>query len=248
MKNKIIKLFQILINFLAFKKSVFSYIDWPIFSVSSFVIANRLKQLGIEFQTIIDVGANQGQFSVAISKLFPSAKIICIEADDKVIKKLKKNINNLNFQIINSAVGNYCGYAKFNVNNDSQVSSLLELGSERIKYYPKSHVLNKKEIRINKLDNLLKKIQINRTSLLKIDVQGYELNVLKGAKSSLKKIDWCLIEIALANLYEDEPSIEEIILFMNKLSFKFHSILNYHLSPDGKKIIEIDALFRRNNI
>lgn len=240
MKSKLSMIFELLLT----PQALLGYLTWKKFSLASYKIINRAKNAGVKPKTIIDVGANLGQFTVAASQLFPNVLIYSIEPDENIAKILQKNIDRSIVQeVIISAIGNHTGEAVFNINSDSQVSSLLDLGKERIEFFPKTKKVTDVKVPINTLDNLFANTKLTHPILLKIDVQGYEEQVLLGANLFLKKVKWVLVEVAFSNLYVGESDFLSINTLMEKHGFKFIRPLNFHLSPNTNEIIEMDALF-----
>jgi FkbM family methyltransferase len=233
-------------QFLVFPSSFRAILFWPKFSLASFLIVKRLKSIGVNPKTVIDVGANVGQFAIAAHKLFKNVNVISVEANQDAIESFKRNIKNISkIDIISSAAGDYDGSAEFFINSDSQVSSLLELGNIRSALFPKSTVILSKVVPISKLDNLLSNSILNEPILLKLDVQGAEEKVLLGADLTLQRVKWVLIEFGFFDLYKGEPSFDAIYKMMIGHGFIFKGVMNVHLSPDGSKIIEMDALFSK---
>lgn len=221
-------------------------LTWPKFSFASYMINFRLKNSNVEPKTIVDVGANVGQFAVAASKFFNQSMIISIEPDPMVSKELQKNLRgHLNFEVITCAVGNTIGKVKFYKNQDSQVSSILEIGGMRKSLFPESRVTDEVDIPINTLDALFDNRNIESPILVKLDVQGAELMVIDGARDFLNKVKWLVIEIAFVDLYKGEPSFEKICKMLDLHGFEFIKPLNFHASPSGLEIIEMDAFFQR---
>ena len=92
------------------------------------------------------------------------------------------------------------------------------------------------------LSLLLNLYNIPKNTLLKIDTEGYELEVLKGSEKLLKNIDYCIIEVRLENINTYNPS--EIINFLYEKNFIFHKILKIYYAKYG--IDFIDVLFKKN--
>lgn len=223
-----------------------AFLTWPKFSLASYIINSRLKKSNVEPKTIIDVGANIGQFSVAALKLFKQAKIISIEPDPEVAIKLKNNIReNSNTEVIVCAAGDKTGEVKFFRNKDSQVSSIMEIGVIRKNLFPNSKVKAEVNVPMNTLDSLFENRELQKPILLKLDVQGAELKVLNGSKNLLKNVKWIVIEVAFVNLYKGEPSFNELCKILKQYNFNFKKPLNYHISPNRLEIIEMDALFEK---
>lgn len=221
-------------------------LTWPKFSLASYKIVRRLQQAGVAPMTIIDVGANVGQFSVAASKMFVGARLFPIEPDPRVAVKLRGNLDAVAADnLLVTAVGDRCGEATFNVNRDSQVSSLLPLGRDRVASFPDSTVLETITVPLTTLDSLFAGRRLEEPVLLKIDVQGFEDRVIAGAQQLLQQVEWVLMEVAFSSLYDGERDFESIAALMQAANFRFVRPINIHTSPTTGEIIEMDILFRR---
>ena len=80
---------------------------------------------------------------------------------------------------------------------------------------------------------------------MKIDVQGYDFEVLKGAAGLLPQVDFVIVEIGVQLLYEQQASFEEIYDYMRSLGFVYAGDFDQLVSPKDGKILQIDALFCR---
>ncbi|QWE02851.1 FkbM family methyltransferase [Polynucleobacter sp. JS-JIR-II-b4] len=224
--------------------ALLALISWPKFSLASYKIISRAKLAGVVPKTVIDVGANVGQFTVASDKLFKKVNIFPIEPDPRTAIKLKKNAGSrLEENIRVTAIGDIIESGILRVNSDSQVSSLLPLGIDRIESFPASKVIEEICIPITTLDALFNGIHLERPILLKIDAQGYEDRIILGASKTLKNIQWVLIEVSFSKLYDGERDFETIVTLLKKHGFRFIKPLNFHVSPNTGEIIEMDALF-----
>jgi len=221
-------------------------LTWPQFSLAAYRIVTRLRQLGAVPRTVIDVGANIGQFAVACSRIFPEASIFPIEPDPRAAARLKQNLDERTRAHLKiTAVGDRVGQASFNVNRDSQVSSLLPLGQDRILSFPNARVLETITVPMNTLDALFANADLESPVLLKIDVQGFEDRVIAGAARTLEGVRWIVMEIAFGALYEGERDFESIAALVRSAGFSFVRPLDFHVSPRTGQIIEMDALFER---
>jgi len=82
--------------------------------------------------------------------------------------------------------------------------------------------------------------------LIKIDVQGFELEVLKGAESLLKRTDYVFVESGMRRLYQGAPSFAEVYLAMEKCGFHLVTLRAWHRG--NHRLVEADLLFRRNDL
>lgn len=227
-------------------KWVLYAIQGKIFSFSSFEIVTNLKKLKLEFGTIIDAGANGGQFAKACSHFFPSTTIYSFEPlpdQFKHLLELKQKLPNANFY--NLALGNESGVIHFNKNAYGHISSVLEINPDNEHYPHKKEELEKIEVTIEKLDNVIKKSDCLSPTLLKLDVQGYELPVLKGSTELLaESVDFILLEANLESLYKDQPSFTELNSFLNQNGFELYAMLDFNMGKQ-LKYIEIDVLYKK---
>src|SRR6185295_7058530 len=101
---------------------------WPIFSVTSFLMVSRLFRLGLSLGTIVDVGANVGQFAVASAKYFPNASIHSYEPVPECFLRLQRAAARLNnLKACELALSAEVGELSMNVNSHTQSSSVLPL-------------------------------------------------------------------------------------------------------------------------
>jgi len=178
--------------------------------------------------TVIDVGANKGQFAIVANNLFKS-NIYCFEPLSKPFKLLSKIFGKQsNLHLFNIAIGQKIKKARINISYHDDSSSLLPIGSNQLKIFPKTGKVGSEHISIYTLDYFLKnkKINFQENVLLKIDVQGYEYDVLKGAESSLELVKYIYIEVSFLELYSGQKLSDDISLFLIKKGFKLKSIHN----------------------
>ena len=170
------------------KRTEFNYFKNSGDSINKFLIKNIVK----EGDTVIDIGAHIGLYSVFLSKLVgPSGKVICFEPHEQVVKRLYNNllINGLNnYEIHNYGVGDKDEEADFNMVLEEKMfegtvnSSFLENEKIDSNYFDGKFI--KKKTKVKKLDSLFNEQKIK---FIKIDTEGYEFNILVGMKNLIKK-------------------------------------------------------------
>jgi FkbM family methyltransferase len=172
--------------------------------------------------------------------------VIPIEPDPRVVDMLRANLPaEVRENVLVTAVGNTIGTAVFHVNRDPQVSSLLQLGPDRLESFPGSTVVEEITVPVTTLDALFADRTLPVPILLKIDVQGFEDRVITGGPMFLSRIDWVLMEVSFSKLYEGERDFASILELMESRGFRFARPVNFHVSPRTGEIIEMDALFFR---
>jgi FkbM family methyltransferase len=161
---------------------------------------------------------------------------------DPKIEKIFKGKQNIS--TYNLALGNESGTIKFNQNEFGHISSVLNISSDNV-HYPKGNELNQIDVEIKTLDSLSLFDGKNKgTSLLKLDVQGYELEVLKGGEKTLTNLDYILIEANLEQLYVNQPSFTQVNNYLNSKGFELSDMLDFNLGAKNK-YIEIDLLYKK---
>jgi FkbM family methyltransferase len=130
--------------------------------------------------TIFDVGANRGEYSIALSGLFPTARIYAFEPSPNTFKLLVNEVSGVSqIDAVNIGFGNENETTSlYKENSIARIASLTELEVTNSEFTER--------VRIRRLDDYLKDAEIQRIDLLKIDVEGHEWDVLQGAISTLK--------------------------------------------------------------
>ncbi len=218
---------------------------WRPFSVSCFRICHRLKEFGIPFETIVDGGANIGQFARASAETFPQAKVLSFEPLPEIAELLRRNLSdNPRFVVFEAALGRKDGSADLYRNLYSHSSSILPLHPEHNRIFPdtQNRSLSSLKVKLVKLDTVLRNEKIQKPMLLKLDVQGFELEALRGAAKSLGQTTAILLETTFAMLYDGEVSFTQIEEFLRRYGFRF--IQPIDILEDGQnRIAQMDALF-----
>lgn len=205
-----------------------------------------LKSLNI--QTIIDVGANQGQFANKIIKFFPNSNLFCFEPLPGPFNDLmnwKKKQNNNEIYLFNVAVGDTSGSVNINYHvNHSPSSSILPTTDKCHTLYPSTINSTPISIKMDTLDNLLMEEWklLKKNILVKLDVQGYEENVIKGAENILTKATACIVEVCIEKLYKNQPSFETILNKLSIYGYKYKGNLEQIYDECGR-VIYLDAVF-----
>ena len=156
---------------------------------------------------IIDVGANIGLSSAYFKKIYPSCKVIAIEADPDIFNLLKKNTSQFNkIKLLNLAVGDSDGYLDF--------YSDKGMGG-RTRPFKNQKPIRVKSIRLSKIiENEVK------VDLLKIDVEGSELEILKESKELLNRCDKIFIEYH--NFKGEKQYLQDILSILNDCGHEYH--------------------------
>ena len=196
--------------------------------------------------TIIDVGSNKGQFLILIEKIFPNKSIHSFEPIKEMLEKQKKFFNfKKDIFFNNFALGASVSLKEFYITNRTDSSSFLKIVEKENK--SENYIVKaKREMHIQTLDNYFNNKTILQPLLIKMDVQGYELEVLKGSVKILKKTDYLLLEVSENEMYQTQPTESEIIEFLKKFNFRILKASDWHTIKDTN-FKQRDILFKRNN-
>ena len=233
--------------FLSSPSAWFALVSWPKFSLTSHRMILSLMRQGISPKTVIDVGANVGQFAVACNKIFSGATVHSFEPLPECVVKLKQNVVKLaDVCVYPIALGGQSGEVMFHVNSHSHSSSVLALGELHHKAFPHAREMHTIKVPLSTLDFEMRSISLEGPVLLKLDVQGYEPQVLEGATETLKRVDYVLLEASFRQLYEGEKTFMEIARTMQDRGFEFLRPMGWLNDPRTGETLQMDALFTRS--
>lgn len=203
-----------------------------------------IKDMGIK--TVIDIGANNGQSALKFNELFPEAMIYSFEPLIDCYLKLNKRLENVkNFKSFNFALGDEIGESTIFHSKFSPSSSLLKMTKLHEDAFPFTKGEVKEKIRINTLDNVEEGLNLEDNILLKIDVQGFEEKVIKGAKKILNRINIIIIETSFKKLYENQPMFSNIYKLLYEKGFEYSGSLGELINPIDGSILQQDSIFIR---
>jgi FkbM family methyltransferase len=196
---------------------------------------------------VIDVGANTGIYGKEIRRAAYESRIISFEPLTDAFKKLEKNKDkDAKWSVYNFALGAENGNQVINISANSHSSSILEILDTHTKAETTASYVSKQEIQIKTLDSIFKDISgAAKEIYLKIDTQGFELNVLKGAENSLQHIQTIQLEMSLRPLYAGQPLYYDLMDFLH-----FHGYTLIDIEPgfaDLKTgmLLQFDGVFRK---
>ncbi len=200
-------------------------------------------------KTVVDVGANEGQFALKLlNKNYYKGKIISFEPVSSSFQQLLKNSQQAsNWAVVQCAVGDSTGQVPINISQNSVSSSLRKVNAHTVEAEAGTAIVNTEMVSINTLDTLLKAHQWQNDLWLKIDVQGFEREVLQGASETLKQAKVVQIELAVIPSYEQSPYLEEIIATMRASGFLLYSIMNGFRNYKTGQMYEMEGFFIRDN-
>jgi FkbM family methyltransferase len=200
-----------------------------------------------DIQTVIDVGANAGQFARLIHRICPAAKIFSFEPLPDCRAELEATLAQIpGSKAFPIALGETTGNVSMQQSAFSPCSSLLNGTDQLGNDYPEAAIVNPINVSLERLDDVLTQETLDSDILVKLDVQGYEIPVIRGALQTLGRAALVVVEVCFfRKLYEGQPLFDDIYRTLRDLGFTYMgSPEQYPQKCDGR-IVEADAVFER---
>jgi len=200
-----------------------------------------------EIRTVIDVGANTGQFARLIHRICPAAKVLSFEPLPDCRTELEATLAQIpgskSFPI---ALGDTTGTVPMHQSAFSPCSSLLngtpQLGDD----YPDAAIVNPIIVSLERLDDVLTGETLAPGLLVKLDVQGYEIPVIRGALQTLGRAAVVVVEVCFfRKLYQGQPLFDDIYQLLRGLGFTYMGCPEQYPQKSDGRIVEADAVFER---
>ena len=239
LKNEILKIIRSIVNPVGYDIVKFKTTH-PAHIVLSHLNINDIK-------TVLDVGANAGQYSCELRKAGYKGRIISFEPVSEAYRRLLLNAKkDSNWQTFNFALGDTNGNTSINISGHSPSSSLLPMTSLHNDAAPGSEYLSEEEIEIKTLDTIFDTLRISGENVfLKVDTQGYEKKVLDGAVNSLSGISGIQLELSAAELYQGEENYYSLCRFLEERNFHLVRVIPGFSSKKTGEMLQFDAIFFR---
>ncbi len=240
--EKINKLFQILLSFDKFL--IYCLINNLPAGTEHLKFFLNIKKLN----TVVDIGSHKGQFALIAKYFYKKTKVYSFDplksSKIKYTSLLKKKDG---YHFFHNAIGPKNKHAIINISKSTDASSLLNFSNKLVRTYKNVEKVGEERIIIRKLNNCIKKKNIKKPSLLKLDVQGYEIEALKGCNDLLKYFDYIYLECSYIKLYSKQPLYEDISKWLKKKNYVF--VKKFNVSCDYKnKITQADCFFKRSDV
>lgn len=210
---------------------------------------NLIKSIKhFNINSIIDIGANKGQFSLKIIENGFKGKILSFEPlsfEHKVLVEYSQKIKN--WEIAKKcALGDINSKKKFYITGNRESSSLLKILPKHTKLRPDSIIAATEIVEVEKLENFANQIRkFKKNLLLKIDAQGSELDILIGAGKVIDDLNCLFIEVSLVRLYENQALWLDIISYLRDYGFEVWSVDQLLKNNHTGQTYQLDLLFYR---
>ena len=194
----------------------------------------NLKKQHFYPKIILDIGAYEGLWTLAVLEVFPEAKVMMVEAQENK-KAALQEISNRHPGVKYSIALLSAAEGEQKLFRENETGSQVITANEKDE---KSYILLSRQ-----LDVLLEQEAFPYPDFLKLDVQNHELEVLKGASKCLDHAEVCLLEVSLLNFGNAVPLLSEVAAFMKQRGFQAYDISQLMRRPFDKALFQLDMFF-----
>ncbi len=202
-----------------------------------------LKARGLSPELILDVGANEGQWTRMAKRFFPNSSFLLIEPQSEMrqaLNTLCKEFNDVYW--VEAGAGSQAGRLVQTIWDDLHGSSFLPEVKEELLNLGKQ-----REVEIITIDSLIQSRQLKSPELVKLDIQGFELEALKGASSLFGKTEVFILETSLYRFTPNTPTLKDIIAFMDERGYEVYDIPGFLRRPDDGALGQVDIAFAKSH-
>jgi FkbM family methyltransferase len=214
--------------------------------------------LGHSPACIFDVGANDGETALSFSSAFPAAMIYSFEPDPQTFERLTRKTQALkNVHAVNSGLGRTAGKATLIRNRFDATNSLLPSAAGAEEFVAQSDSLDpigSADVAMDSVDDFCERHRIARIEVLKIDTQGYELEVLSGATQTLQTRGVPLIyaEVSFIRYYDGQPLFDEVYRYAYDRGYRMVGIyesgyLTHYYQVGGNALFVHESIGKRRD-
>jgi FkbM family methyltransferase len=190
--------------------------------------------MGFSPKCTLDIGAYEGHWATDYKKIFPDSAILMVEGQfekESHLIKTKQKYSDVDYKI-----------ALLGADNSVVTFNKYETASSVLGEHHETGAM--KEIRdLATLDSLVSGTKFSKPDLIKIDTQGYELEILKGGERTLLSAEFVLLEISLLDIYVNCPLVNDVTEFMAKRGFVLYDICSLMRRPLDGTLFQSDFLF-----
>lgn len=214
-------------------------------------VRNRMKLLALKIReysvgTVLDVGANRGQFAMELRVWGYSGQIVSFEPLSAVYPALQEKARrDENWSVApRMALGSASGQEQINVAQNLDSSSLLPVSQRSIDAAFETHYVGVDKVDVRRLDDVAQE-SWKKPFALKLDTQGFELEVLKGAEKVLEDTVVIITELSLAPLYGGGAKIVDVFQRLESHGFRCIGLMEGFVDAQRNEVLQVDGIFIR---
>jgi FkbM family methyltransferase len=188
-------------------------------------------------KTVYDVGAADGRFAAACAKLKNIESVVAFEPGTEALVHLGKLTQRFDKLVVAPvAVGAKAGPQTFYVARDGRASSCLPPNDALSTLYPGRGLERERIVEVEALDAAVIKRQLPLPDIIKLDTQGYELEVLRGGTKTMETASFCIVECCYEPLYASAPLVGDVFEYFRELGWRNVGTTPSSRSANGKPV------------
>jgi len=195
---------------------------------------------------VLDVGANVGQYAADLFKIGYKGQVVSFEPMSKEYALLKKaSERNAHWLVAERmAIGESNGTIEINISENSVSSSILPLTDYVKENSPSTRYVAKEEVKISTLSDASREyVAKAKNPFLKVDVQGYEEQVLKGAAELMPLLKGIHLEFSLKPLYQNESTMDVMMAMLKQWNFEPWYFTPHTSKDRSGRMMQVDGVF-----
>ena len=198
---------------------------------------NLLRANGFHPRLVLDIGAYTGEWTALCQQIWPQAAVLMIEAHPERARLLEKKAASWSRVKARQALLGSAPKASVPFYEQESASSVLPESAKR----NQASIL----LAMETLDDVLIDTSCGKADLLKLDVQGYELEILRGGRKAIPDIEVILIEVNLIAIYQGAPLVRETVDYLGDAGFRLYDVATLYRRPLDGALWQADFVFAR---
>jgi len=209
--------------------------------------AEHRQVLSPNLATVVDIGANRGQFSLAVRRWAPGAKVFAFEPLSGAAARFRKVFQGDSGVVLHpAAIGPEPGEATIHVSRADDASSLLPMSALQERLFPGTGEVRTETVKIGRLAGFVAAEDIVPPAMLKLDVQGFEMEALRGCEELLGCFAYVYAECSFMELYSGQAWAGDVITWLRERDFSFSGV--YNMCYDrNRRAVQGDFLFKESS-
>jgi FkbM family methyltransferase len=197
---------------------------------------------------VLDVGANAGFFGDAVRSQGYEGRIVSFEPLAEAFAELEQRVqDDPLWEARRLALSDHDGEGDLQVAGNSWSSSLLAMESRHVASAPASAIVRSERVSLAQLDTIWDEVRRDdRAAYLKLDVQGAELDVLRGADHALRDVEVVEAELSVVELYAGQPLLPDVVAFLEPHGFALVQLEPEFTDPQTGAILQLNGIFVRS--
>jgi FkbM family methyltransferase len=192
-----------------------------------------LARNGFDPGVIYDIGAAYGEWSMMAAKLWPRAKLVAFEPNARereALEETKRQLPQFDFRLC--FLGSTRGTVRYS-DSGTQTSALAGAGNQTAEMLV--------------LDELVASGQIPAPDFMKLDVQGFELEVLRGGERALAGAQGALLEVSFVPFLPNMPLLADVVSFMDQRGFACYDVMGIFRRRSDDALVQMDLMFLKKD-